>query len=115
MGFATLNVWIHDRTDPCRMSMETWSVTVYYCDGTTPVQFCPNLGGPPPFPVSAPCGHVEFLLPPGCYVVQGALESSGTALPPSVMSDHGIVVVGCDEKACVHLFTPPSVHLSGPI
>ena len=38
MGLATLNVWIHDCVDPCKIADSDWFVGVTYCNGT-PVQW----------------------------------------------------------------------------
>lgn len=99
MGLATLNVWIHDKTDPCKIDDGVfWFVSVTYCNGQ-PVKWCGHTYSGE----LAKCGHVELQLPPGCYVVR-ALQFF-----PKIffnLTDHAIVVVGCDEKACVHLYTP---------
>jgi hypothetical protein len=33
MGMGRLNVWIHDRKSPCKISSEEWLVNVTYCSG----------------------------------------------------------------------------------
>ena len=60
MGLATLNVWIHDKQDPCKISDEVWWVAVTYCNGN-PVEWC---GHTYSFE-EAKCGHAELRLPPG--------------------------------------------------
>lgn len=98
MGLATLNVWIHDKVDPCKIADGFWFVSVAYCNGKV-VTWCNHTYGGE----AAKCGHAEFQLPPGCYTVRGFQW-----FPPFFfnLTDSAIAVVGCDEKACVHLFTP---------
>src|ERR1039457_1962057 len=103
MGLATLNVWIHDKQDPCRISDELWLVTVTYCNGK-PVEWC----GHTYWIEGAKCGHAEFQLPPGCYIVYAFqwLASKPGFLPLFHFSEHAIIIVNCDELGCVHLYTP---------
>ena len=78
MGLATLNVWIHDQQDPCRISDLPWRVFVTYCNGN-PVEWCGHT-----YSIEeAKCGHAEFQLPPGCYFVGDitALNGSSRASP----------------------------------
>lgn len=113
MGLATLNVWIHDSHDVCKISEETWSVVVTYCNGDV-VKWCGNLTGPQAAYIEeAKCGHVEFRLPPGCYIVHGFRVIWLT--PPVgifhflfLFTEHAIAIVNCDELGCVHLYNPPS-------
>jgi hypothetical protein len=100
MGLATFNVWIHDKHDPCKISDEGWSVMVTYCNGNL-VEWCGKSAIE-----EAKCGHAEFQLPPGCYVVRAVQWILLKPLPLFYFSEHAIVVVGCDQIACVHLFTP---------
>ena len=60
MGLATVNVWVHDKVDPCKISDALWLVSVTYCNGT-PVEWC----GHKYWIEEAKCGHAEFQLPPG--------------------------------------------------
>lgn len=103
MGLATLNVWIHDIQDPCRISNQTWFVNVTDCSNHV-VEWC----GRRYAAVPARCGHVEITLPPGCYTVWGAV--SVAVIPPFLYANHithfAIVNVGCDQKACVNLYAP---------
>ena len=39
MGLATLNVWIHDQQDTCKISNGSWLVSVTYCNGEA-VEWC---------------------------------------------------------------------------
>jgi hypothetical protein len=101
MGLATLNVWIHNKTDPCRIDDGPWFVHVTYCNGT-PVEWCGHTYSAEP----ANCGHGEIQLPPGCYVV---FAVQVLFLPPIIrftLTDHAIAIVGCGEHACVNLYTP---------
>lgn len=103
MGLATLNVWIHDNQDTCKISDNTWSVVVTYCNGQV-VEWCGHT-----FVEPAKCGHAEFRLPPGCYIVRG-FQVVLTNLKPFrflfFFTERTIAVVGCDDTACVHLFAP---------
>jgi|SRR5580700_2752711 hypothetical protein len=109
MGLATMNVWIHDKVDPCKIAEGLfWYVTVTYCNGNL-VEWCDHKYFEP-----ANCGHAEFELPPGCYVVRGAQVFILINRPPLItLTDHAFVVVGCDERACVHLYTPTDRELPG--
>jgi hypothetical protein len=103
MGLGTLNVWVHDAVDHCKISDEVWFVTVTYCNGVT-VEWCGKTYG---F-MEAKCGHTEIELPPGCYIV---FASQFVFLPgsqfPFIISTHfSVVMVECDQKACVHLYSP---------
>ena len=105
MGLATLNVWIHDNQDPCRISDQVWWVAVTYCNGN-PVEWC---GHTYSFE-EAKCGHVELRLPPGCYIVSGfqfvLLKTPGIPLLLFHFTEHAIAIVNCDELGCVHLYNP---------
>lgn len=103
MGFGTLNIWVHDVKDPCRISDQTWRINITDCQNRV-VSYCGQRYANLP----ARCGHLELRLPPGCYIVWGAL---GVAIrPPFLYANYvthfGIVQVDCDGKACVHLYAP---------
>lgn len=105
MGLATLNVWIHDQHDPCRISDLPWRIAVTYCNGN-PVEWCGHTYSTE----EAKCGHAEFTLPPGCYIVSG-LQGIELQLPckppvffPLFVAERAIVIVSCDQTACVHLY-----------
>lgn len=105
MGFGTLNVWIHDPFSPCKISDDFWFVNVNYCSGEA-LEYCnKTFHG-----LDANCGHAEFDLPPGCYVVQAFQIHfiPGNPVPRLVTtySNSAIVMVECDEKACVHIYSP---------
>jgi hypothetical protein len=101
MGLATLNVWVHDPLDPCRISDEVWWVAVTYCNGN-PVEWC---GHTYSFE-AAKCGHAEFQLPPGCYIVRAFQFLLLNKLVLFRFSEHAIVIVNCDDLGCVHLYNP---------
>jgi len=106
MGLGTLNVWIHDKVDPCKISDETWFLTVTYCNGIQ-VEWC----GTTYAWMEAKCGHLEIELPPGCYVVFASQFVFVPDLPPPfkwilINSHFGLVMVECDQIACVHLYNP---------
>jgi hypothetical protein len=108
MGLATLNVWVHDIVDPCRISDEPWFVAVTYCNGN-PVEWC----GHTYWLEEAKCGHAEFQLPPGCYIIYGFQFFLSKPLPLFRLTERAMVVVGCDQLACVHLYNPPYRQLPG--
>jgi hypothetical protein len=100
LGLASLNVWIHDQEDPCKISDQGWWVAVTYCNGN-PVEWC---GHTYSFE-EAKCGHAEFRLPPGCYIVHGFQFFVLKKLLLLNFTEHAIVIVNCDELGCVHLFS----------
>lgn len=103
MGMGRLNVWIHDRNSPCRISDEDWLVNVSYCSGET-LEWCGKTFG---F-LDAKCGHLEIEIPPGCYVVH-ALQwfwLPGSQFPFFRSTHFALVMVECDASACVHLYFP---------
>ena len=111
MGLATLNVWIGDRDDPCKISEEDgWYVVIVDCQRHL-VKWC-DLENP----VLAKCGHAEIALPPGCYTVFGAkswdLGAMGELFAKDVTNATN-VTVSCDEKACVQLYTSQE-RICGP-
>jgi len=103
MGLATLNVWIADRDDPCKISEEEgWRVVIVDCQRHL-VKWC-DLENPAP----TKCGHADIALPPGCYIVFAAKSWDLTASGEIIAKDATQatrVTVSCDEKACVHLYT----------
>jgi hypothetical protein len=106
MGLRTLNVWVHDQADPCKISDETWFVTITYCSGAS-VEWC---GTTYAF-MEAKCGHLEVELPPGCYVAFASrfVFVPGNPFPFNrilISSHFALAMVGCDQIACVHLYNP---------
>ena len=103
MGFARLDVWVHDIQDPCRISDATWRVNVTDCQNRI-ITYC----GRRYANIPARCGHVEFPLPPGCYIVWAAL--SVAIVPPFLYANYithfAFVHVDCHESGCVHLYAP---------
>lgn len=108
MGLATLNVWVHDPTDPCKISDTPWKITVTYCNGN-PVEWCGHTFSAE----EAQCGHAEFQLPPGCYIVRGFTFLLLNKIFFFSLTEHALVIVGCDEAACVHLYTPTVRQVPG--
>jgi hypothetical protein len=101
-------VWVHDKVDPCRISDAFWFITVTHCNGNV-VTWCNHTY----FAESAKCGHAEFQLPPGCYIVRGFQWIPLKPFPLFHFTEHAIVIVNCDEFACVHLYTPPDRQAPG--
>jgi len=112
MGLGTLNVWVHDEGNPCRMSDEVWLVNVTYCSGLL-VEWCGKTYG---F-IEAKCGHTEIELPPGCYIVYALqlLFVPGSKFPFFRSTHFGMVMVECDCTACVHLYTPTYRQVIRPV
>ena len=84
MGVAKLNVWV--RNEKCEVVKDRAHMHVYDCQGKH------VLG-------QAITGHTEVALAPGCYIVTAGLYTGHG----NVYTDKTMVVVGCDEKACVNL------------
>jgi hypothetical protein len=115
MGFVTLNVWFVSEDDPCKISEQDdhdnakWQVAVMHCDGT-PLVWC----GKTYVGIPANCGHAEFQVPPGCYIIRGG---EGMRIDPknprrvlgNHMTDHAVVTACCGKDLCVTLFAP-SAH-----
>ena len=108
MGLATLNVWVHDKVDPCNISDELWFITVTHCNGKV-LTWCNHTY----FLELANCGHAEFRLPPGCYIVRGFQWIPHRPLPLFHFTEHAIVIVNCDQVACVHLYVLPDRQWPG--
>ena len=103
MGLGTLNVWIHDRVDHCKISDDLWFVSVTLCNGAV-LEWCGKTYG---F-MEAKCGHTEIELPPGCYIVFASqfVFLPGSKFPFIISTDFSVVMVECDATACVHLYSP---------
>src|SRR5262249_23076129 len=107
MGLGKLNVWIHDDVDPCRISDQTWTVAVTYCNGVV-VKWCDKT-----YSIEARCGHADVEIPPGCYVVFALrfVPGPGGQFPFFLRLTHSsFVMVECDEASCVHVYTPTQRH-----
>jgi hypothetical protein len=103
MGMARINVWITDLGDPCRMAQRDWVVVVFNCEGKV-LEWC----GKSFQSVPAKCGHVELVLPPGCYVIRATAHDwwwQGT-LYGNWATDRAVVQACCDEHHCVTLYAP---------
>jgi hypothetical protein len=113
MGLARLNVWFADINHPCKKVQNAGGpllrVNIYDCDGI--FQWC----GRKYQGIVAPCGHVEILLPPGCYLVAGTVAGS-IAIPghppgdyPNYDTDLVKVDLCCDDHVCITLI-PHNLH-----
>ncbi|MDJ0757417.1 MAG: hypothetical protein QNJ45_28040 [Ardenticatenaceae bacterium] len=100
MGIARLNVWVRDKDHPCKPDMRwVWSVDVFVCDGR-PLYWCGTRYYGAHRTIH---GHAEIKVPPGCYIVRARTGSSGHH---NLFTHATMVVVGCDETACVNLVPP---------
>ena len=113
MSTATLNVWITQRGDPCRILNPTKPlpnerfVYVLHCNGDI-LEWC----GTKYVGLQTKCGHLEIEIPPGCYIV-GAVESTGGYLPLGNCLTHiAVIRANCGDHVCVTLFDP-SLHVCG--
>ena len=106
MSLSTVDVWIADWADPCRISDATWRVTVTDC-GNQVIQWCNTAYED----IEAECGHAELQLPPGCYVVF-ALRRIPIHPPPNpapfppfftILTNRQVLTLGCDMHGCVNL------------
>ena len=91
---------------PCKPDMtHLWSVDVFVCDGQ-PLYWCGTryYGAH-----QTHHGHVEIRVPPGCYIVRARTGSKGHH---NLFTHVTMVIVGCDETACVNLI-PPGVWTCG--
>jgi hypothetical protein len=111
MGVGTVNIWIADVADPCKISNATWLVTVADCENRV-IQWCDRVYEA----IEARCGHAELELPPGCYIVFGVLRVPLPPPPPpfppppfpfiNYTTHSQVLTLGCDERACVRLYAP---------
>lgn len=111
MGMAKLNVWISGMDDPCSVDNRTWYVTIYNCDGDV-LDWC----GKKYVVLPARCGHLEVMVPPGCYYIKAVWSFSvfGGIYHVNHFTDAAIVTACCEQTVCVKLFNP-SVHRCGTI
>jgi hypothetical protein len=115
MSTARLNVWITQVGDPCKIDLEhRWFVHVLQCDGSL-LRWCRDGRRPTDYTnIPTDCGHVEFDVPPGEYLVMGTW-SPGTGEPHQLgnhLTHIEVVRVNCGDHACVTLF-PPTAHFCG--
>ena len=108
MSTATLNIWITQRGDPCRIATTEHFVYVLECCTGKPLRWCKKeYSG-----LRTSCGHLELEIPPGCYIV-GAVESTAGVAPLGNSLTHiAMVRANCGDHVCVTLFDP-SLHLCG--
>lgn len=111
MGMAKLNVWISGMDDPCSVDNRTWYVTIYNCDGDV-LDWC----GKKYVVLPARCGHLEVMVPPGCYYIKAVWSFTvlGGIYHVNHFTDAAIVTACCEQTVCVKLFNP-SVHRCGTI
>jgi hypothetical protein len=86
MGMAKLNVWI--RNEQCKIVNKRAHLHVYSCHGAQ--VYGAALDG----------GHGEVALAPGCYILTAGIY---TDPPGNVYTDKVMVVVTCNQAACVNL------------
>jgi hypothetical protein len=114
MSTATLNVWITEFSDPCRImgphvepgtkTLEQWYVHIVDCAGK-PLTWC---GKTYTF-MQAKCGHLEVEIPPGCYAVFASHTSPAAIwVPPfgNRLTHIQVVRANCGDHVCVTLFSP---------
>ena len=115
MGTATVNVWVTEVGNPCKIDLQhQWYVHVLTCDGEF-LTWCREGNEPTPYTnIKTRCGHAEFEVPPGCYLVMATWSPS--VGDPHRLGNHlthlQVVRVNCDDHACVTLF-PPTAHFCG--
>jgi hypothetical protein len=115
MGTATMNVWVTEIGDPCKIDTEhQWYVHVLHCDGSF-LTWCRDGRERVPYTnIKTQCGHAEFEVPPGEYLVMATWSPS--AGDPHRLGNHlthlQVVRVNCEDHACVTLF-PPTAHFCG--
>jgi hypothetical protein len=113
MSAARLNVWVTAVGDPCRIDNEhQWFVHVLHCEGDV-LRWC----GRAFTNIPTRCGHVEFDVPPGCYMVCATWSPGAPAAGrPTSLGNHisHLVTVraNCGDHVCVTLF-PPTFHHCG--
>jgi hypothetical protein len=115
MGTATLNVWVTEIGDPCKVDLKhPWYIHILHCDGSF-LTWCLDGRDNVPFTnLETHCGHREIEVPPGEYLVMATWSPS--ADDPHQLGNHlthlQVVRVNCADHACVTLF-PPTAHFCG--
>lgn len=110
MSVAKMNVWVTRIGDPCHIDLQhQWFVHVLDCEGRI-VRWCKN-GQPFAYTnIKTKCGHAEFDIPPGCYVVCATWSpGQGSGHLGNHLTHLAVVRVNCGDDACVTLF-PPTLH-----
>ena len=119
MGIGKINIWLSAVADPCGTLKGNEIVTILDCKGILEWPCGRYLAGEQWVPVPggkyhnlpAKCGHLQVEVPPGTYwIMAGGVYEYGKLIHPNYATHVGIVVVGCDETACVKLYNP-SVRL----
>ena len=105
MSTGHLDVWITEPGEPCRITNETYYVSIAHCNGEI-LEWCDRryLG------LRAKCGHLEVEVPPGCYQIRAVHHGLRTG-PDGLyygnwLTDSAIVEVSCGEGECVRLYSP---------
>ena len=111
MGLSKLNIWISDMDDLCSVSLLTWYVTIYDCNGKV-LEWC----GRRYVVIPAKCGHLEIEVPPGCYYIKAVwnFKLVGNIYYVNHFTDAAIVQACCEQHVCVKLFNP-GIHRCGTI
>lgn len=112
MSIARMNVWVTRVGDPCKIDMEhQWFVHVLHCDGKI-LDWCNRRYTN----IRTQCGHVEFSVPPGQYMVCATMSPAQATESPTSLGNHishlALARVNCGDHACVTLF-PPTFHWCG--
>jgi hypothetical protein len=91
MGKAKLNIWVRGKN--CRVIKRTGHLHIYNCLGEEVFAGWVIKDG-----------HAEVELPPGCYIVRAGMRGG------NIYSDRAIVIVRCEESACINLILPNFVE-----
>jgi hypothetical protein len=115
MSTGKIDVWITMEGDPCHIKElgadypYPWVVAVWDCCGRI-LKWC----GREYFNLRTECGHIEIIVPPGCYVLRAAeaMGANNNGVWGNYWTDHAVVTVGCGQEVCVTLVAP-SAHNCG--
>ena len=114
MSTAIVDAWVTRTGDPCGITPREreFSIYVLECNGRI-LEWC----GKKYSNMLTKCGHLEFELPPGCYIVGAVLSPSaiGTSTGKSLgnhLTHIAVVRVNCGDHVCVTLFDS-SLHVCG--
>ncbi|WP_152042581.1 hypothetical protein [Salinigranum salinum] len=104
MSTGKLDIWITRLGEPCRITDETYYVSIAHCNGEI-LKWCDRryLG------LRARCGHLEVEVPPGCYQIRAVhhgLRGTGGLYYGNWLTDTAIVEVSCGDHECVKLYAP---------
>lgn len=105
MSTGHLDIWITGPGEPCRITNDTYYVSIAHCNGEV-LEWCDRryLG------LRAECGHLEVEVPPGCYQIRavhhGLRSGPGGLYYGNWLTDSAIVEVSCGTEKCVKLYSP---------